>query len=217
MRASDDAIPFSGGSLGLYDRTGHRKYLTNDERTAFLLAAEHSPREVRTFCGMLAYTGCRISEALALPADRIDLRASVIIFETLKKRQPGIYRAVPIPNSLLGVVDLVHGVRDAQGRRDGGRKHRLWPWSRMTGWRRVKEVMVRADITGVHATPKGLRHGFGVAAVSAGIPLNLIQKWLGHAQLSTTAIYADAMGAEERDIARRLWGDGLNDGFRPQK
>ena len=53
------------------------------------------------------------------------------------------------------------------------------------------------------ASPKGLRHGFGVAAVSAGIPLNLVQKWLGHAQLTTTAIYADATGAEEKDIARR--------------
>ena len=87
----------------------------------------------------------------------------------------------------------------------------------MTGWRRVIEVMVHADITGPHATPKGLRHGFGVAAVSAGIPLNLIQKWLGHAQLSTTAIYADAMGAEERDIAKRLWGHGLNAGAHLQK
>ncbi|MEA3152395.1 MAG: integrase/recombinase XerD, partial [Gammaproteobacteria bacterium] len=28
-----------------------------------------------------------------------------------------------------------------------------------------------------------LRHGFGVAAVTAGVPLNLVQKWLGHAQL----------------------------------
>jgi integrase/recombinase XerD len=77
---------------------------------------------------------------------------------------------------------------------------------------------------------KGLRHGFGVAAVThlphtqrpdtlavadrpselsrytAGIPLNLVQKWLGHAQLTTTAIYADAIGAEEKDIARRMWG-----------
>jgi site-specific recombinase XerD len=44
-----------------------------------------------------------------------------------------------------------------------------------------------------------------VAAVSAGIPLNLVQKWLGHAQLSTTAIYADAAGAEEKDIAQRMW------------
>ena len=58
----------------------------------------------------------------------------------------------------------------------------------------------------VPASPKGLRHGFGVAAVTAGIPLNLVQKWLGHAQLSTTAVYANAVGAEEKDIARRMWG-----------
>jgi integrase/recombinase XerD len=49
-----------------------------------------------------------------------------------------------------------------------------------------------------------LRHGFSVAAVSAGIPLNLMQKWLGQAQLSTTAIYADAVGTEEKDIAQRM-------------
>ena len=62
-----------------------------------------------------------------------------------------------------------------------------------------------AGLDGPHALPKGLRHGFGVAAVTAGIPLNLVQKWLGHAQLSTTAIYADAVGAEETDIARPMW------------
>jgi site-specific recombinase XerD len=45
-----------------------------------------------------------------------------------------------------------------------------------------------------------------VAAVFAGIPLNLVQKWLGHAQLTATAIYADATGAEENDIAQRMWG-----------
>jgi integrase/recombinase XerD len=34
-----------------------------------------------------------------------------------------------------------------------------------------------------------------------------VQKWLGrHAQLSTTAVYANAVGAEEKDIARRMWG-----------
>ena len=45
----------------------------------------------------LAYTGSRLSEALALTADRVDLVAGVLVFETLKKRQAGIYRAVPIP------------------------------------------------------------------------------------------------------------------------
>ena len=32
------------------------------------------------------------------------------------------------------------------------------------------------------------------------------QKWLGHAQLTTTAIYANAARAEEKDIARRILG-----------
>jgi site-specific recombinase XerD len=76
----------------------------------------------------------------------------------------------------------------------------------MTGWRAVHAIMRQARLDGPHASPKGLRHGFGVAAVSAGIPLNLVQKWLGHAQLSTTAIYANAVGAEEKDIAKRMWG-----------
>ncbi len=42
-------------------------------------------------------------------------------------------------------------------------------------------------------------------AVSRGIPLNMVQKWMGHAQLSTTAIYADAIGAEEKSIAAKMW------------
>jgi site-specific recombinase XerD len=50
-----------------------------------------------------------------------------------------------------------------------------------------------------------LRHGFGVAAVSKGIALNMVQKWLGHSQLTTTAIYANAVGEEEQNIAARMW------------
>jgi site-specific recombinase XerD len=64
----------------------------------------------------------------------------------------------------------------------------------MTGWRAVHAVMQGARLDGPHAAPKGLRHRFGVAAVSAGIPLNLVQKLLGHAQLSTTAISGKPCG-----------------------
>ncbi len=192
--------------MSLFDATGARKYLTAAERAIFLRMAEREDRQVRTLCMTLAYAGCRLSEALALTADRVDLSSGVLVFETLKKRRSGVYRPVPIPPALLEALDLVHGIRECQSRREKGRDIRLWPWSRMTGWRAVHAVMVAADLTGPHASPKGLRHGFGVAAVSAGIPLNLVQKWLGHAQLSTTAIYANAIGAEEQDIARRMWG-----------
>lgn len=190
----------------LFDMGGRRKYLTVAERQAFLAAAQEAPREVRTLCGVLVHTGCRISEALALTADRVDLVAGTITLETLKKRKRGVYRAVPVPPALLDTLELVHRIRQVQKRKDGGSSVRLWPWARSTAWLKVREVMGRAGVSGPQATPKGLRHGFGMAAVEAKIPLNIIQRWLGHAQLSTTCIYLDAVGAEEKSLAARMWG-----------
>lgn len=192
-RGGNRKTPSGGGvapqaGMQLFDPLGARKYLTVSERTAFLKVAERAPRDVRTLAMTLTWSGCRLSEALALTADRVDLAGGVLVFESLKKRQDGIYRAVPVPPALLEALDLVHGVREAQARRDRGRFLRLWPVARMTGWRMVHRVMAEAGLSGPAASPKGLRHAFGVAAVSTGIPLNLVQKWLGHAQLSTTAI-----------------------------
>lgn len=48
------------------------------------------------------------------------------------------------------------------------------------------------------AMPKSLRHAFGVDGTQTGVPLNLIQRWLGHADIETTAIYTDVLGEEER-------------------
>ena len=194
------------GPGDLFDRQGRRLYLTAAERQAFLAAAERAERRTRTLCLTLAYTGCRISEALELTAERIDLEGGVIVFESLKKRRRGVYRAVPVPPTVLDALDLVHGVREAQKGKEGGRGQRLWSWARSTACLRVQDVIQAAGIkNGPHASPKGLRHGFGVAAIHAGIPLNMLQKWLGHAQLSTTAIYANAVGAEEQSIAARMW------------
>ena len=68
--------------------------------------------ELRTFVGVLLHTGCCISETLALTADRVDLREGVIVFESLKKRKRGVYRAVPVPPKLLDELQLVHRTRE---------------------------------------------------------------------------------------------------------
>lgn len=188
--------------MSLHDQDGGRKYLTGEEHKRFLLAADAAPRDVRAFCHALAWTGCRISEALALTAERVDVAGATITFESLKKRKRGVFRIVPIPPELATMLDLVFGIRQ---RRGAATKELLWPWSRATAWRRVKEVLAAAGIAGTHASPKGLRHALGVNAVGQGIPLNMVQRWMGHAQLSTTAIYAEAVGEEERTIAARMW------------
>ena len=192
--------------MQLFDQKGRRLYFTEEERRAFLDAATRAPREVRSFCAVLHYTGCRISEALALTPQQIDLSGKVIIFESLKKRRRGVFRVVPVPPELLDTLDMVHGIREAQKKGHARLHQPLWPVTRMTAYRKVMEVIRAAGLAkGPHATPKCLRHGFGVAAVSKGIALNMVQKWLGHAQLSTTAIYANAVGEEEQSIASRMW------------
>ena len=99
----------------LFTIDGKRKYLTSEAREQFIKQAnQHERGEVRTLCLVLAYTGCRMSEALALIADKIDLSSKTIIFRTLKQRDRIIHRAVPVPDSTLDALDLVHRVRKAQ-------------------------------------------------------------------------------------------------------
>lgn len=182
----------------LYDRRGRRKYLTLDERRKFLRAASQASDEVLTLCQTLAYTGCRLSEALWLTADRVDMADGVLVFESLKRRRRGVYRAVPVPQELLLALDEVHGLEKLG-------EGRLWAWSRTTAWRRVREVMRLAEVQGPCGSPKGLRHGFGIFATTSQVPLNMTQKWMGHARIETTAIYADAVGPEERQLAQLMW------------
>ncbi len=188
----------------LYDIGGNRKYLTQSERTAFLAAASRMPPAVHTFCLTLAYTGARISEVLALTPRRFDAAARVIMIESLKKRRRGIFRPVPIPAELIEELDRVHQIEIARQQPDRADEH-LWDWCRTTAWHTVKMCMEEAGVDGTPASPKGLRHSFGVGALQAGVPITLVRKWLGHSRLSTTAIYADAVGEEEQEIAQRFW------------
>src|SRR5260221_1772059 len=204
MRSVSKAKSSPSSRLGLHDRKGHRLYLTAEERAAFLTAAQHVPREVRTLCVILHDTGCRISEALSLTRDRVDFSGKAVVFETLKKRTRGVFRAVPVPDATLDLLAMVHGLRERK--RQKQKPAPLWPWSRATAWRRIQEVMDAARIAnGPHKCPKGLRHGYGVHAISKNIPLNMLSKWMGHASLEVTAIYANALGEEQRTIAARMW------------
>lgn len=184
----------------LHDTSGNRKYLTADEHNRFIEVAKSRPAHVETFCLTLAYSGARISEVLSLQAGSIDASAGIIVFESLKKRRKGVYRQVPVPPALLRRLGVAHTLSSASA------EARLWPWSRTTAWKHVKAVMHDADIPVFCATPKALRHAFGVVGIAeAMVPLNMMQKWLGHARIETTAIYANAVGPEERAIASRMW------------
>jgi integrase/recombinase XerD len=188
----------------LYGPGGERKYLNAGERRRFLNVCQHISPEDRLFCLALAWSGGRISEVLALLPALIDGDSGTVGLHTLKRRKRGIVRQVPLPRCVFSDFNRVFHLRSRQLDPELANR-RLWRWSRTTAWRRVKAVMTKANIFGLQATPKGLRHSFGVHAVQSGVPLPLLQRWMGHASLKTTAIYLDVIGPEERGFAARMW------------
>ncbi len=190
--------------MRLYDQGQNRLYINRDERQRIIEATSQAEPHIRLFCLVLLYTGCRISEALALRRSSVQLGARLITFNTLKRRKSGVMREVPVPRALVDRLEAELGFSQLAP------EAALWSINgdvvnRTTAYRWVKSVMRMAGVKGAMASPKGLRHGYGIHAILSGVPLNLLQKWMGHASMKTTAIYADASGAEELEIADRMW------------
>jgi len=191
------AILFVGvSSLGkLHDRVGQRKYLNQEERRAFRKAIDELDDPIQqAFCLTMFHTGCRISEALALTADKIDSSEGKLVFRTLKQRKEIRFRAIPIPPALLQALVIQPIEAD----------RRLFPFCRTKAWEVIKNLMATAGLAGIKATPKGLRHAYAIACVSANIPLPKLQKWMGHSKLKTTAIYLDYVGDEDQELVQKL-------------
>ena len=234
----------TGSRMRLYDRRNQRLYINAQERRWFHAAAHNAAQPYRNFALTLLYSGCRLSEALALTFADVNEHGRLISIRSLKKRNRHEMREVPIPPELAealaawrGAQVQLHGEIDLSrslwldGDWQPNRRINTAPFAterlvnkrpdRTTGYRWIKELMADAGIVGKQASPKGLRHGYGVHAICCGVQLNMLRKWMGHASLKTTAIYANAVGREELAIADRMWGEqmvgvGLRPGLQDQ-
>ena len=180
----------------LFTPYGQRKYIDAREARRLRAAAASASKPERLFCELLLYSGARISEALAVTPEHIDLSLHLVVFRTLKRRCV-VHRAVPMPSRLTRelaalAAECPPGVP-------------VFAWSRAHGWRVITRLMEKADIHGPQACPRGLRHYFGVNAISHRVPESMLQRWMGHASRKSTSIYTFAIGREERAVAARMW------------
>ncbi len=187
----------------LYTASGERKYLNRDERRRIAESGKRLRRARRLFVLTLMWTGMRVSECLSLTPASFQLDSGVVSVMTLKRRKP-VVREVPVPDTLLHEINREFDLANRQ-RNVRLACERLWPFSRWTAWRIVKEVMAEAGIFGDRACPRGFRHGFGVGVIHAGIPVTLLKLWFGHAKLDSTEIYLAVCGPEERELAQKFW------------
>ncbi|WP_182354863.1 site-specific tyrosine recombinase XerD [Flaviflexus huanghaiensis] len=139
---------------------------------------------------LLYGTGARITEALALDVDDVDMVGeSVRLFG-----KGGKERIVPLGSYAVDAVGayLVRA-RPALAQKGKGTS-RLFlnllgrPLSRQSAWAVVQDAAIRAGITG-HISPHTLRHSYATHLLSGGADIRVVQELLGHASVTTTQIY----------------------------
>ena len=127
----------------ILDEAGRRKYLNGAERTRFLGAADGLAPQMRALCHVLAYAGCRVSEALALTIHQVDAERLTLTIKTLKRRRD-IFRVVPVPQATIAMLRMLP--LDATGR--------FWSMHRVTAWRvKSRRSVGKSTTTKARLTP----------------------------------------------------------------
>jgi integrase/recombinase XerD len=144
----------------------------------------------RALLEVLYGTGARISEAVGLDVDDLDVVEGTVLL----RGKGGKERLVPVGRYALEAVEayLVRGRTElvAAGRGTpalflNARGGRL---SRQSAWSVLVRAAERAGVTR-DVSPHTLRHSFATHLLDGGADVRVVQELLGHASVTTTQVY----------------------------
>jgi integrase/recombinase XerD len=158
----------------------------------------------RAWFSVLAHTGMRLSELLALGLDDLDLAAKRAI---VRGSKPGNDRVVFLTPLLVEALNRYLEKRPElsdEGRVFVLRKRSPTP---RTIQRRLRKY---GEEAGVDVTPHKLRHTFATRLLNQGMPIHSLQKLLGHEHLNSTQIcariYDETLYRQFREATAQLEG-----------
>jgi len=149
----------------------------------------------------LAYaSGLRVSELTGLGRSRLDLRGRAVTVQGKGGRERLVPFGRAAGTALRDYLEHARPVLAPRARHDvvfvnarGG------PLGRMGFWKILRGHARAAGLTGrVH--PHALRHSFATHLLQGGADLRVVQELLGHASVSTTAIYTHLDRAYLREV-----------------
>jgi integrase/recombinase XerD len=144
----------------------------------------------RALLELLYGTGARISEAVGVDVDDLDLDQGLVRL----RGKGGRERVVPVGSYardacsrylLVGRPALVSGRRSGHAVFLNARGGRL---SRQSAWTLIAAAARRAGIT-AEVSPHTFRHSFATHLLDGGADVRVVQELLGHASVTTTQIY----------------------------
>ncbi|HTE74061.1 MAG TPA: site-specific tyrosine recombinase XerD [Actinomycetes bacterium] len=170
------------------------KAISVEEVEALLAAAgaDETPRAVRdrALLELLYGCGARISEAIGLDLDELDLQQGVVRLLGKGSKE----RVVPVGSyareAVQGYLVRARPALAAAGKGSpalflNSRGGRL---SRQSAWTALRAAARRAGITR-EVSPHTLRHSFATHLLDGGADVRVVQELLGHASVTTTQVY----------------------------
>jgi len=161
----------------------------------------------RAIVELLYASGLRVSEMTGLDVGDIDLAGGTV--RVLGKGEKE--RVVPFGGQARKALSAYLQAREARGNSGaaflnakGGRLDRGGAW-----WV-LKRLGKRAGITGLH--PHRIRHSSATALLEGGADIRVIQKFLGHANIATSARYAHVSASFLKKACEKA-----HPGFRAQR
>jgi integrase/recombinase XerD len=155
----------------------------------------------RALLEVLYGTGARISEAVGLDVDDLDLSEG-----TARLRgKGGKQRLVPVGSFALAAVEdyatvarptLVSATSASPALFLNARGGRL---SRQSAWTVLAKAAQRAGVT-TEVSPHTLRHSFATHLLDGGADVRVVQELLGHASVTTTQVYTLVTVEKLREI-----------------
>lgn len=144
----------------------------------------------RALLELLYSTGARISEAVGLDLDDVDLESRAVLL----RGKGGKQRLVPVGRPAVAALEA-YRVRSRPGLAVKGRgtpalflNARGGRLSRQSAWQVLRDAADRAGVT-EPVSPHTLRHSFATHLLEGGADVRVVQELLGHASVTTTQVY----------------------------
>jgi integrase len=183
--------PFSSKSLALVFNKPLPKYFTAEE-VKQILSEDLKENHYKQYflCLFLWNTGVRVSEALSVKVEDVDLRGMVMKIQTLKRNNHERY--VPLQSQFIGEVAVWISERGLK------RGDIFFPFNRKTAYNYVREACKLAGIEDTRNHPHTFRHSFAVNCILHGVPVTVLREWLGHRDITKTLIYTQILASDSR-------------------
>ena len=177
---------------------GQGKILTPDELRRLFTNGLLKERD-RALFGICLFTGCRVSEALALQTT--DIKGETLTFRKSTTKGKLKTRVVDVHPDLAILLALYQPVKP--GALFPGMRGRTLTLTRFMADKILKSASFRVGLEGVST------HSFRRTALtmmsSAGIPLRVIQEISGHNDLGTLQRYLEVSPEQKRNAVAAIW------------